>query len=454
LSKRLFIKTWGCQMNVYDSDRMADVLAPLGFRPVEDAEDADMVVLNTCHIRERASEKVFSELGRLRALKDRKAEAGGTMTIVVAGCTAQAEGAEIVRRAPHVDMVVGPQAYHTLPGMIRRAEIASGAQVAIEFPEIPKFDSPLVEAAERGPSAFLAVQEGCDKFCSYCVVPHTRGPEYSRSVAQVFAEAERLVAGGTREITLLGQNVDAYHGEGPDGEVWSLARLIRRLAEIDGLERLRYTTSHPRDFKDDLIAAHADVPKLMPYLHLPIQSGSDKTLRAMNRGHTVAWYRKRVEKLWAARPDLALSGDFIVGFPGETDEDFEQTLALADEIRYAQAYSFKYSARPGTPAAEIADQVPEKVKEERLARLQARVEFHQAAFNKASIGTTTPVLFDRIGKRDGQLMGRTPGNQSIHVVAPARLLGKIVDVRVESATTNSLGGSVVTTETTTAEAAE
>jgi tRNA-2-methylthio-N6-dimethylallyladenosine synthase len=446
LSKKLFIKTWGCQMNVYDSARMADVLAPLGYGAVGEPEDADMIILNTCHIREKASEKVFSELGRLRALKERKAAGGGKMTLVVAGCVAQAEGEEIVARAPYIDLVVGPQAYQTLPEMVARAARASGVVLNTEFPAVSKFDALPDENAAQGPSAFLAVQEGCDKFCTFCVVPYTRGAEFSRPVAQILAEAERLVAGGTCELNLLGQNVNAFHGEGPDGGIWSLARLIRRLAEIDGLERLRYTTSHPRDLQDDLIAAHAEVDKLMPYLHLPIQAGSDRILAAMNRRHTADEYRRIVDKLRAARPDLALSGDFIVGFPGETDADFADTLKLVDDVRYAQAYSFKYSPRPGTPASVEKKQVPEDVKSARLAALQAKLEEHQNAFNQGFVGRVVPVLLDREGKREGQLLGRTPHMQSVHVEASARLMGRTIDVRIEAAHTNSLAGTIVTGE--------
>ncbi|MGQ9366263.1 tRNA (N6-isopentenyl adenosine(37)-C2)-methylthiotransferase MiaB [Azospirillum sp. ST 5-10] len=445
MSKKLFIKTWGCQMNVYDSARMADVLAPLGYRPVEEPDGADMVILNTCHIREKAAEKVFSELGRLRTLKDRKESGDGDrMILAVAGCVAQAEGEEIVARAPYVDIVFGPQTYHTLPEMVARAHRAAGAVLNTEFPAESKFDFLPDESAASGVTAFLAVQEGCDKFCTFCVVPYTRGAEFSRPAAQVLAEARRLAAAGTREINLLGQNVNAWHGDGPDGSTWGLGRLIRALAEIDGLERIRYTTSHPRDMDEDLIRAHAEVPQLMPYLHLPVQAGSDRVLAAMNRRHTADDYRRLVERLRTARPDLALSGDFIVGFPGESDADFAATLRLVREVGYAQAYSFKYSPRPGTPAATEAVQVPEGVKTERLAALQQLLDAQQQAFNHGFVGRTVPVLFDRPGKRPGQLLGRSPYMQSVHADAGARLLGAIAAVTVEAAHPNSLAGRVAT----------
>ena len=460
MAKKLYVKTYGCQMNVYDSARMADVLAPLGYVAVADPEDADMVILNTCHIREKAAEKVYSELGRLRPLKQARAEAGARMTIAVAGCVAQAEGAEILRRAPQVDLVFGPQTYHRLPEMIARAAREQGAVLDIEFPVESKFDHLPEAAAPQGVSAFLSVQEGCDKFCSFCVVPYTRGAEHSRPAAEILAEAERLVAGGAREITLLGQNVNAYHGAAPqaagggamgsaegdgedDGEggggvSWGLGRLIRRLADIEGLARLRYTTSHPRDLDDQLIAAHAEVPKLMPYLHLPVQSGSDRILEAMNRGHRAADYRHQVARLRAARPDLALSSDFIVGFPGETDRDFAETLALVTEIGFAQAYSFKFSARPGTPAAAMDGQVPEPVKAERLAMLQMLLKAQQASFNQSQVGRVLPVLLEARGRKPGQLTGRSPYMQAVHMIAPAHLLGQVVAARIETARTNSL----------------
>ena len=441
MTKSLFIKTYGCQMNVYDSARMADVLAPLGYVPVEAPEGADLVILNTCHIREKAAEKVYSELGRLKALKQDKAAAGGAMAIAVAGCVAQAEGEEMLRRAPQVDLVFGPQTYHRLPELVGRLAAGGGrGLVDLEFPVEAKFDALPEEAAPQGPAAFLTVQEGCDKFCSFCVVPYTRGAEFSRPVAAVLAEAERLVAAGALEITLLGQNVNAYHGAGPDGRAWGLGRLIRRLAETDGLARIRYTTSHPLDMDDELIAAHGDVPALMPYLHLPVQSGSDRILAAMNRRHGADDYRAVVERLRRARPDLALSSDFIVGFPGERDRDFAETLRLVTDVGFAQAYSFKYSARPGTPAAADPDQVPEPVKAERLALLQELLNAQQAAFNQASVGATLPVLLERPGRAPGQLVGRSPAMQAVHLAAPEALLGRIAAVTVTGAHPNSLAG--------------
>ena len=427
-------------MNVYDSARMADVLAPLGYRPVEGPRDADMVILNTCHIREKAAEKVYSELGRLRAFKAAKEADGGRMTIAVAGCVAQAEGEEMLRRAPQVDLVLGPQTYHRLPELVARVQRAGGGLLDTDFPAESKFDHLPEEAAPQGPSAFLTVQEGCDKFCSFCVVPYTRGAEYSRSVADVVAEAARLVAGGALEITLLGQNVNAYHGEAAQGGTWGLGRLIRRLAEIDGLERLRYTTSHPGDMDEALIAAHADEPTLMPYLHLPVQSGSDRILQAMNRRHSAADYLRLIERLRAARPDLALSSDFIVGFPGESDRDFADTLRLVTEVGYAQAYSFKYSPRPGTPGALLEDRVAEAVKSERLAMLQALLNEQQTAFNRATVGRELPVLLERRGRKPGQLVGRSPYMQAVHLEAPETLLGSLRRVRIAEAQPNSLAG--------------
>jgi tRNA-2-methylthio-N6-dimethylallyladenosine synthase len=444
-TKKLFIKTYGCQMNVYDSARMADVLAPLGYGPTDDPADADMILLNTCHIREKASEKVFSELGRLRRMRaDREAAGKGRTLLGVAGCVAQAEGEALLERAPFVDLVLGPQAYHRLPEMVARLSRAGGseAQLDTNFPAEPKFDH-LPPTGARGPAAFLSVQEGCDKFCTFCVVPYTRGAEYSRPVAAIVEEARALVASGTVEITLLGQNVNAYHGEGPDGRDWGLGRLIRALAEIDGLDRIRYTTSHPRDVDDDLIAAHAEVPALMPFLHLPVQSGSDRILKAMNRGHDGAAYRRIVERLRAARPDLALSSDFIVGFPGETERDVQDTLDLVREIGFVQAYSFKYSARPGTPAAGQPAQVPEPEKAERLARLQAVLEDQQIAFNRRCEGREMDVLFDRDGRRPGQLVGRSPFMQPVHVSAPAALKGTVRRVVIEQGQPNSLSGRLL-----------
>ncbi len=432
--KRLYIKTYGCQMNVYDSERMADVLRPLGYGLTHEPDGADLVVLNTCHIREKAAEKVYSELGRIRRLKEDLAEAGGSMTVAVTGCVAQAEGEEIMRRAPVVDLVVGPQSYHRLPELIARAARASGGHLAADFEPQEKFDSLPEERLVEGYSAFLTVQEGCDKFCTFCVVPYTRGAEYSRPADAIEAEARSLAAQGVREVTLLGQNVNAFRG--------GLAPLIRRLARIEGLERIRYTTSHPRDLDDDLIAAHAEVEALMPYLHLPVQSGSDRILKAMNRGHTAEHYQRLVEKIRAARPDIALSGDFIVGFPGETDADFEATLSLVREVRYASAFSFNYSRRPGTPASAMPGQVAEEVKSERLHRLQALLEEQQYAFNAAQTGRTLDVLFERPGRHAGQILGRSPYLQAVHADGPEQLIGRVVPVRVTSAARNSLGASL------------
>jgi tRNA-2-methylthio-N6-dimethylallyladenosine synthase len=440
LSKKLHIKTYGCQMNVYDSARMADVLAPLGFVMTDRADEADMIILNTCHIREKASEKVYSELGRLRPLKAARSAAGRRMILAVAGCVAQAEGAEILARAPYVDMVFGPQAYHHLPEMVARASRAGGAQLDTDFPSDPKFDHLPETARVEGSAAFLTVQEGCDKFCTFCVVPYTRGAEYSRPAAAVLAEARRLVGAGAREITLLGQNVNSYHGAAPDGGEWGLGRLIRAAAEIDGLDRIRYTTSYPADVTDELIAAHAEVPQLMPFLHLPVQSGSDRILSAMNRRHTADAYRRLVERLRAARPDLGLSSDFIVGFPGESEADFEETLRLVREVGFIQAYSFKYSPRPGTPAAARHDQLPEAVKEARLAAIQDILNAQQLDFNRGCVGRVLSVLFDRPGKHAGQLLGRSPYMQPVHAAVPEDCAGAIVDLRIEAGYANSLAG--------------
>ena len=444
--KRVFIKTYGCQMNVYDSERMRDVLAPLGYAPADGPEDADLVILNTCHIREKAAEKVYSELGRLKPVKDAKAADGGRMTVAVAGCVAQAEGEEIMRRAPVVDLVLGPQSYHKLPEMVARAHRATGERLAVDFDVVDKFDQLGGAAGARaadGPAAFLTVQEGCDKFCTFCVVPYTRGAEWSRPVAQIVAEARALVRQGVREITLLGQNVNSYSGEGDDGAAWGLARLVRHLATIDRLDRIRFTTSHPRDMDEDLIAALGDEPKLMPYLHLPVQTGSDAILRAMNRRHTAAEYEEAIGRVRAARPDIAISGDFIVGFPGESDADFDATMALIERVGYASAFSFKYSRRPGTPASELGRQVAEEVKTRRLAALQALLEDQQRAFNTAQIGRRLPVLFERPGRAPGQIHGRSPYLQSVHVDAPAALLGEIAEVEITAATRNSLAGRLV-----------
>jgi tRNA-2-methylthio-N6-dimethylallyladenosine synthase len=437
--RRLFIKSYGCQMNVYDSERMADLLAPLGYGLTEAPDDADLVVLNTCHIREKAAEKVYSELGRIRSLKEARVEAGGAMTVVVAGCVAQAEGEEIIRRAPVTDLVVGPQAYHRLPELIVQAHRGRGERLAAAFAPEAKFDALATDRRPSGVTAFLTVQEGCDKFCTFCVVPYTRGAEYSRPAAQVEAEARDLAAKGVREVTLLGQNVNAYR----DADGITLAGLIRRLAVIPGLARLRYTTSHPRDMADDLITAHAEVEALAPYLHLPVQSGSDRILRAMNRGHDAEAYVRLTERVRAARPDIALSGDFIVGFPGEREADFEATLALAREIRYASAFSFKYSRRPGTPGAAMPGQVDEAEKESRLARLQAVLNESREAFNGAMVGRETEVLFEAPGRHPGQVVGRTPYLQAVHCAGDEGLIGRIAPVRIRAAHAHSLAGERV-----------
>ncbi|MFK7840562.1 MAG: tRNA (N6-isopentenyl adenosine(37)-C2)-methylthiotransferase MiaB [Bdellovibrionales bacterium] len=445
--KKLFIKTWGCQMNVYDSHRMADILMPFGYQPTETPDDADMVILNTCHIREKATDKVFSDLGRLRPLKDKKEAKGEQMVMAVAGCVAQAEGDFILERAPYVDMVFGPQTYHELPEMMAKVIGAYGKErvVNTEFPEDSKFDKLPEEHKSQGSSAFLSIQEGCDKFCAFCVVPYTRGAEYSRTAQEIIDEAKWLVDNGTLEITLLGQNVNAFHGTGPDGSTWGLAKLIEEIAEIDGLERIRYTTSHPRDMDDDLIAVHAH-PKLMPFLHLPVQSGSDKILKAMNRKHTSDHYRDVIAKLRQARPDLAFSSDFIVGFPGESEEDFEETMRLTRDVKWASCYSFCYSARPGTPAANMQMLVREDIAKERLARLQSLIDEQQKDFNAKTAGLTMSVLLDRKGKRQGQLQGRSPYNQSVYLEANDRLLDTIVDVHITQAFDKSLTGNIVTNE--------
>jgi tRNA-2-methylthio-N6-dimethylallyladenosine synthase len=444
--KRLYLETWGCQMNVYDSERMRDLLAPLGYAASDTAEGADLVILNTCHIREKATEKVYSEIGRLRKLKDEKAASGGRMTLAVAGCVAQAEGAEIMARAPAVDLVFGPQAIHKLPEMIATAHRAAGERLETAFEAQAKFDALPDERHVDGPSAFLSVQEGCDKFCTFCVVPYTRGAEFSRDVDAIVGEARRLVQKGVRDITLLGQNVNAFHGTGPDGRTWNLAGLLRHLALIGGVERLRYTTSHPREMNDDLIAAHADTPAVMPFLHLPVQAGSDRILKAMNRKHTAAEYLAIIEKLRAARPDIALASDFIVGFPGETERDFEDTMALVRAANYAQAYSFKYSRRPGTPAAEMHGQVAPEVADDRLQRLQALLLEQRRAFNASQIGKRLPVLFDRAGRKPGQVQGRSPYQQSVHVDGPIGLIGSIVEVDIIAASDNSLTGRLASAQ--------
>lgn len=442
MTKKVHIKTWGCQMNAYDSGRMVDVVAPLGYQPTETIEDADLVILNTCHIREKATEKLFSELGRIKPLQKDKEGKGERMMLAVAGCVAQAEGEEIQRRAPHVDMVFGPQAYHQLPEMIAKVSRGAGLVLNTEFPTEPKFDQLPQGQGNVGISAFLSIQEGCDKFCTFCVVPYTRGAEYSRDAAAIVREAEKLVAAGARDITLLGQNVNAFHGIGEDGKTWGLGRLFRRLAEIPNLQRLRYTTSHPRDMDDDLISAHRDLPQLMPFLHLPVQSGSDKILAAMNRKHTRDDYRRVIDKLRTARPDLALSSDFIVAFPGETDADFKDTMDLVRDVGFAQSFSFKYSRRPGTPAATMPNQVDDKVADERLYALQELLQSQHKAFNAGMIGQTVPVLIEGLGRIEGQLYGRTPWLQSVHVNAPQRLMGTVADVRIMSGGLTSLLGEI------------
>ncbi|MEL6521960.1 MAG: tRNA (N6-isopentenyl adenosine(37)-C2)-methylthiotransferase MiaB [Pseudomonadota bacterium] len=435
MTRKLYVKTYGCQMNVYDSERMAEALGSAGYEPTDVPEDADMILLNTCHIREKAAEKVYSELGRFKGLKAEKPD----LKIGVAGCVAQAEGEEIVRRQPMVDLVVGPQSYHRLPEMEARIRAGDRA-IDTDFPEEDKFahlpDRPM---PNRAPTAFLTVQEGCDKFCAFCVVPYTRGAEVSRPVARIINEAEGLVARGVREITLLGQNVNAYHGEGENG-TWGLARLIRGLAEVEGLERIRYTTSHPNDMDDDLIEAHADCAKLMPYLHLPVQSGSDKILKRMNRKHTAEAYIRLIERIRSARPDILLSGDFIVGFPEENEADFQATMDLVSEVGYGQAYSFKYSARPGTPAAERQTVEPE-VADERLQRLQALLRDQQQAAQEAMVGRDATVLLEKTGRLPGQMVGKSEHLQAVHVSTDLPR-GTLAPVRVISASTNSLSAEI------------
>ena len=442
-AKKLFIKTYGCQMNVYDSQRMADALTADGYELTGSAEGADLVILNTCHIREKAAEKIYSELGRLKPLAEAKKQAGGKMTVGVAGCVAQAEGGEILRRQPMVDLVVGPQSYHRLPHMAREAQNGASA-VETDFPLEDKFDHLPQKRRVSGPTSFLTVQEGCDKFCAFCVVPYTRGAETSRPVARVVEEAERLAAQGVVEVSLLGQNVNAYHGVEADGREIGLGALLRRLSQIEGVRRLRYTTSHPNDMDDELISAHAEVSEVMPYLHLPVQAGSDRVLRAMNRRHSAESYIRLIEKIRSVRPDIALSGDFIVGHPGETEEDFQQTLALVQEVGYAQAYSFKYSPRPGTPAAE-REQVAEDEKAERLTRLQELLNAQQMTFQQACVGRILPVLLEKPGRKPNQLVGRSPYLQAVHVEADASLSGTIVDVAIEAAGPNSLAGRLIET---------
>ncbi len=449
-SKRLYMRAFGCQMNVYDSERMGEQMSDLGYAETDDMADADLIVLNTCHIREKAAEKVYSELGRIRQIKSQREAQGKETVVTVAGCVAQAEGAEIVRRAPAVDLVVGPQSYHRLPELVHRTRLESRAIVDTSFPEESKFEKLPERSASRAgnrdlpraATAFVTVQEGCDKFCTFCVVPYTRGAELSRPVARIADELKRLVSLGVREVTLLGQNVNGYHGEGPDGRAWTLAMLIRHLAQVAGIERLRYTTSHPRDMTEDLLAVHRDEPKLMPYLHLPFQAGADRILAAMNRKHTAADYLRLIERIRSARPDIALSTDIIVGFPGETEAEFKATLDLVEDVQFAQAYSFKYSARPGTPASTMDGQLDEAVKAERLQRLQDLLDRQQRSFNASCVGKTFPVLFEKTGRREGQLIGRSPYLQSVHAEAQSALLGRIIPVEIMAAGPNSLSGAV------------
>jgi tRNA-2-methylthio-N6-dimethylallyladenosine synthase len=440
-AKKVFVKTYGCQMNVYDSQRMSDALAADGYAGTERIEDADLVLLNTCHIREKAAEKVYSELGRIRDLKAERASRGLETVIGVAGCVAQAEGAEIIRRSPAVDLVIGPQTYHRLPEALRKARngkkvVETDYAIEDKFEHLPKLRR--AEIIGRGVTAFLTVQEGCDKFCTFCVVPYTRGSEVSRPVAQIVAEAEKLADAGVREVTLLGQNVNAWHGEGPDGKEWGLGRLLSRLAQIPGIARLRYTTSHPRDMDEELIEAHRDLRALMPYLHLPVQSGSDRILKAMNRRHKAADYLKLIDRIRGVRADIAMSGDFIVGFPGETDADFEATLELVRTVQYAQAFSFKYSPRPGTPGAEMKDHVPEAVKDERLQRLQSLLAGQQEDFTAAMAGRTIDALIEKPGRQAGQRVGRSPWLQPVIVDETAGEIGDIVNVRITRTGRNSL----------------
>ncbi|MEJ6393617.1 tRNA (N6-isopentenyl adenosine(37)-C2)-methylthiotransferase MiaB [Gymnodinialimonas sp. 2305UL16-5] len=438
MTKKLYVKTYGCQMNVYDSERMAEALGASGYEQVDAPEGADMILLNTCHIREKAAEKIYSELGRYKPLHD----ANPDLKIGVAGCVAQAEGEEIMRRQPMVDLVVGPQTYHRLPKMMEAVDRGEKA-LDTDFPEEDKFAHlPKLRQPRRGPTAFLTVQEGCDKFCSFCVVPYTRGAEVSRPATRLLGEARDLVDRGVREITLLGQNVNAYHGDGGDGE-WGLARLIREMAKIDGLERIRFTTSHPNDMDDDLIAAHGDCAKLMPYLHLPVQAGSDKVLKAMNRKHTAQQYIDLISRIRAARPDLHLSGDFIVGFPGESEADFQDTLELVKTVGFGTAYSFKYSSRPGTPAAERDGQVPADEASDRLQRLQALLTEQQRATQDAMVGREVSVLFEKPGRQAGQMVGKSEYLHAVHVDGPDRLRGQIAPVRIVESRTNSLRGALL-----------
>jgi tRNA-2-methylthio-N6-dimethylallyladenosine synthase len=445
MSKKLFIKTYGCQMNIYDSIRMQDLLEPFGYKPIDDMEAADMIILNTCHIREKASEKMYSELGRIKKLKDKRKKIpdANDIIIAIAGCVGQAEGEEIFARAPYVDIVVGPQSYHTLPELIARIARYEKNLIELDFIEEAKFDKLPENLSAQGSSAFVSIQEGCDKFCTFCVVPYTRGAEFSRPLEQVYREVVSAVSQGAKEVTLLGQNVNAYHGKTPDDKDCNLADLIKHIANISKLEHIRYTTSHPIDMSDDLISLHGSEPKLMPFLHLPIQSGSNKILKAMNRKHTREEYFTIIDRLRKAKPDIALSSDFIVGFPGETEEDFADTLDLAKKVGFSQSYSFKYSPRPGTPAA-IKEQVPEHIKDERLLILQEELKRSQLRFNEDCVGRTMPVLFDRDGKLEGQIIGKTPYMQSVHVLNPDKsLIGQIIQVKITKALPSSLAGEVI-----------
>jgi tRNA-2-methylthio-N6-dimethylallyladenosine synthase len=447
MTKTAFVKSYGCQMNVYDSSRMQELLTAQGYAQVDAPEHADLVVLNTCHIREKAADKVYSELGRVKDMKQARQALGHDMVVAVAGCVAQAEGAEIIKRNKIVDLVFGPQTYHRLPAMLKTRAETGLPVVETEFGLDDKFEG-LGGAASRkalkhGVSAFLTVQEGCDKFCSFCVVPYTRGAEVSRPVDAIIDEAQALAETGVKEITLLGQNVNAYRGKNSAGDITGLAALVTALSSLEGIDRLRYTTSHPRDMSDDLIAAHADNPKLMPYLHLPVQSGSDKILKAMNRGHTARHYIDLIAKVRLARPDIAMSGDFIVGFPGETEADFQDTLALAKAIGFASAYSFKYSERPGTPAADRKGQVPEADKSDRLARLQALLTQQMTDFNRACVGRIIPVLVEKPGRMAGQMIGRSPYLQSVHFNDPQQRVGSIIQCKIDGITTNSLSATAV-----------
>lgn len=441
--KKLYIKTYGCQMNVYDSQLMADILHPHGYEPCETPDNADMVILNTCHIREKAAEKMYSELGRIRNHKKKKQQDGDDMLIAVAGCVGQAEGKEIFRRSPQVDIVIGPQSIQSLPDLLSKVKRDKGHAIDLDFPEHAKFDA-LPDASQKPqPSMFLSIQEGCDKFCAFCVVPYTRGAEFSRPVSAIYREAMKLISSGAKEITLLGQNVNAFHGEAEDGSIWNLGKLIQHLAKINGLERIRYSTSHPRDMHAELYDVHANEPKVMPYLHLPVQSGSDRILQKMNRKHTRDEYFRIIDRLKADRPDLQFSSDFIVGFPGETDKDFQQTMDLVERVTFSQAYSFKYSPRPGTPAAEIDDPIPESVKDERLQALQALLVKQQRQFNDLVVGQTMDVLFEKTGRKDGQIVGKSPYLQSVHVNGDASLIGQIKPVKLLTNKAFSLEGELV-----------